>query len=115
MENKVCAKCGAELLEGQEFCSKCGTPANKKVCSKCGALLNDDQEFCPKCGQKVSLAVDAVVSSAINQFNANLGEKKKKKSRKPLSLLDFLAERMGFEPMCDCSQTDFERFGVKNR
>ena len=33
---------------------------------------------------------------------------KKEKSRKPLSLLDFLAERMGFEPMCDCSQTDFE-------
>ena len=39
---------------------------------------------------------------------------KKEKSRKPLSLLDFLAERMGFEPMCDCSQTDFESSG-KNR
>lgn len=91
MENKVCAKCGAELLEGQEFCSKCGTPANKKVCSKCGALLNDDQEFCPKCGQKVSLAVDADVSSAINQFNANLGEKKKKKSKKAVLIVAIIA------------------------
>ena len=33
---------------------------------------------------------------------------KKEKSRKPLSLLDFLAERKGFEPLCACAQTDFE-------
>ena len=27
---------------------------------------------------------------------------------KSLDMTGFLAERMGFEPMCDCSQTDFE-------
>ena len=30
------------------------------------------------------------------------------KNSKNLMSLEFLAERMGFEPMCDCSQTDFE-------
>ena len=34
--------------------------------------------------------------------------REKKKSSKPLRLLDLLAERMGFEPMCACAQTDFE-------
>ena len=32
------------------------------------------------------------------------------KNSKDLMSLEFLAERMGFEPMCDCSQTDFESF-----
>ena len=83
MENKVCKKCGAELLEGQEFCTKCGTPAiTKPTCSKCGAELNEGQEFCPKCGQKVGLVIEEHVSSAIDQFNAGVGEKKKKKSKK---------------------------------
>ena len=36
--------------------------------------------------------------------------REKKKSSKPLRLLDLLAERMGFEPMCACAQTDFESF-----
>ena len=83
MDTKVCKKCGAELLEGQEFCTKCGTPVvSKPTCTKCGAELNEGQEFCPKCGQKVDLAVDESVSSAISQFNAGVGEKKKKKSQK---------------------------------
>lgn len=80
----VCAKCGAPLGDGQDFCPKCGTPKNapkKNVCGKCGAELQEGQEFCPKCGQKADLAVDAGVSSAINQFNAGVqktSEKKKK-------------------------------------
>lgn len=37
------------------------------------------------------------------------GLSKKEKSSKPAWLLDFsMAERMGFEPMCACAQTDFE-------
>lgn len=83
METKTCKKCGAELLEGQDFCTKCGTPVvTKPTCSKCGAELAEGQEFCPKCGQKVGLAIDEHVSSAIDQFNAGVGEKKKKKSKK---------------------------------
>lgn len=83
MENKVCNKCGAELLEGQEFCTKCGAPViSKPTCSNCGAELNEGQEFCPKCGQKIGLVVEEHVSSAIDQFNAGVGEKKKKKSKK---------------------------------
>ena len=84
-ENKkiICGKCGAELIEGQEFCTKCGTPVtNKPICSKCGAELVEGQEFCSKCGQKVGLEIDHQVSSAIDQFNAGVGEKKKKKKIK---------------------------------
>lgn len=78
----TCSKCGTVLEDGQEFCPKCGTPKNapkKNVCGKCGAELQDGQEFCPKCGQKVGLAVDSNVSSAINQFNAGVDKKNNKK------------------------------------
>lgn len=88
LENKatnVCSKCGAELAEGQEFCSKCGTPRrNKFVCSKCGAELAEGQGFCPKCGQKVGLAVDAGVASKIDLFNAGVSQKKSKKKKMPI-------------------------------
>ena len=83
-----CAKCGNQLEEGQGFCPKCGTPraaAPKKVfCGKCGTELQEGQVFCPKCGQKSGLALDANVSSAINQFNANVQNAKAKKSKTPL-------------------------------
>lgn len=82
---EVCANCGAALEAGQEFCPKCGTPKKKKnVCGKCGAELQDGQEFCPKCGQKVGLAVDSNVSSAINQFNAGVTQQNKKKKKTPI-------------------------------
>ena len=85
----VCSNCGSTLGDGQEFCPKCGTPKNapkKNVCGKCGAELQDGQEFCPKCGQKVGLAVDAGVNSAINQFNAGVQKKNKKKAILPIIL-----------------------------
>lgn len=82
---EVCANCGATLEEGQEFCPKCGTPKKKKnVCAKCGAELQDGQEFCPKCGQKVGLAVDSNVSSAIDQFNAGVSKANAKKKKTPI-------------------------------
>ena len=82
---EVCANCGATLEEGQEFCPKCGTPKKKKnVCAKCGAELQEGQEFCPKCGQKVGLAVDSNVSSAINQFNAGVDKANAKKKKTPI-------------------------------
>lgn len=83
----TCSKCGAELADGQEFCPKCGTPrggVKKNVCGKCGAELQDGQEFCPKCGQKVGLAVDSNVSSAINQFNAGVAQANAKKKKAPI-------------------------------
>lgn len=83
----VCKKCGAPLGDGQAFCPKCGTPKaeeKKNICGKCGAELQEGQEFCPKCGQKVGLAVDAGVSSAINQFNAGVNKTNAKKKKTPL-------------------------------
>lgn len=79
----VCAKCGAVLGDGQEFCPKCGTPKNApkaNVCGKCGTELQEGQEFCPKCGQKAGLTVDAGVAAKIGQLNAVT----KKKNKKPL-------------------------------
>ena len=90
---EVCAKCGATLEEGQEFCPKCGTPKKKKnVCAKCGAELQDGQEFCPKCGQKVGLAVDSNVSSAIDQFNAGVSKANAKKKKTPIIIKTCEAE-----------------------
>ncbi len=89
---KTCKKCGAELSEGQGFCPKCGTPVvTKPTCGKCGAELADGQEFCPKCGQKVGLAIDENVSSAIDRFNAGVGEQKKKKSKKTVLVVAIAA------------------------
>lgn len=85
----VCANCGAPLGDGQDFCPKCGTAKNappSNICSKCGAELQEDQAFCPKCGQKVGLSVDAGVNSAINQFNAGIQKKNKKKAVLPVVL-----------------------------
>jgi ribosomal protein L40E len=82
---EVCTKCGATLKEGQEFCTKCGTPKKKKnVCAKCGAELQDGQEFCHKCGQKVGLAVDSNVASAIDQFNSGVAKANAKKKKTPI-------------------------------
>lgn len=86
----VCKKCGAPLGDGQAFCPKCGTPKveeKKNVCGKCGAELQDGQEFCPKCGQKAGLAVDAGVSSAINQFNAGVNKTNEAKKKKPMKMI----------------------------
>lgn len=86
----VCANCGAPLGDGQAFCPKCGTAKNapkKNVCGKCGAELQDGQEFCPKCGQKAGLAVDAGVSSAINQFNAGVNKTNEAKKKKPMKMI----------------------------
>jgi len=82
-----CAKCGATLEDGQEFCPKCGTPkggAKKSTCAKCGAELAEGQEFCPKCGQKVGLAVDNNVASKISSYNGAVDKKNGKKKLIPI-------------------------------
>lgn len=90
----VCNNCGATLGDGQEFCSKCGTPKNApklNTCGKCGAELQEGQEFCPKCGQKAGVTVDAGVNDAISQFNAGVEKKKKKSKALPIVIAVILA------------------------
>ena len=64
-----CSKCGAELKEGQKFCTKCGTPVNVNpnlntkqtdqpvFCLVCGTPLRPNQKFCTKCGTPAGSSV----------------------------------------------------------
>lgn len=74
---KVCTNCGAEIIEGADFCVKCGSriednavpqppviapeqptivteePADEpqpKRCPTCNAVLEEDAQFCTECG-----------------------------------------------------------------
>lgn len=63
-------------------CAQQGTvekikPAEK--CAKCGAELAEGQEFCHKCGHKVGLSVDNYAESAINDHNGSASKNKGKK------------------------------------
>lgn len=56
-----CAKCGNEIHEKTNFCTKCGAkleiqeePKPQKFCVKCGAKLEPTQKFCVKCGEPVT-------------------------------------------------------------
>ena len=63
-----CEKCGSKLIEGEKFCSGCGTAvapaspiaaaapsesvqtsASGNPCKKCGKMLADDWLVCPYC------------------------------------------------------------------
>ncbi len=47
-----CFQCGAPLVPGAAFCSKCGA-RQAKQCPSCGTPLASDALFCHKCGSKV--------------------------------------------------------------
>ncbi len=82
----VCESCGVALGDGQVFCPKCGKSKNEqkaKVCAGCGTVLQDNQQFCPKCGQRYEAVIEPAVNTAINQFNANLEQQKKKTKTRP--------------------------------
>lgn len=50
----VCTKCGARLMETDQFCPKCGARVIKqKRCPDCGEVLRDGVRFCPGCGRAV--------------------------------------------------------------
>lgn len=50
----ICTKCGARLMETDQFCSKCGARVIKeKRCPDCGEILRDNVRFCPGCGRAV--------------------------------------------------------------
>lgn len=49
-----CTKCGATLLDTDQFCNKCGAKVvRQKRCPDCGTVLRDGTLFCPGCGKKV--------------------------------------------------------------
>jgi len=53
---KHCPFCGAEVFEGDKFCSNCGKSLipekpKEKICS-CGQKLSEEAKFCPSCGKK---------------------------------------------------------------
>lgn len=49
-----CRKCGAELLDTDTFCVKCGQKVDEPMlCSNCGEELRDGERFCHKCGSRV--------------------------------------------------------------
>lgn len=49
-----CRRCGAELLDTDTFCVKCGQKVDQPMfCSKCGEKLRDGERFCHKCGSPV--------------------------------------------------------------
>lgn len=50
----VCKKCGAPLLEDDQFCPECGAKViRKKRCPECGEALREGTRFCPSCGAEV--------------------------------------------------------------
>ena len=69
-----CAKCGAELAEGAQFCSSCGqhvsvteTAASATFCPKCGSTLDPGQTFCGKCGYRLTPAPAQVVAPPVSR------------------------------------------------
>lgn len=54
VEEMVCTKCGARLMETDQFCPKCGAKRiREKKCPDCGEILRDGVKFCPGCGRVV--------------------------------------------------------------
>ncbi|QLH74461.1 MAG: zinc ribbon domain-containing protein [Methanomassiliicoccales archaeon] len=48
-----CRQCGADLVEGDNFCGKCGAKAEREArCASCGNILGEDDVFCRKCGAR---------------------------------------------------------------
>ena len=50
-----CSKCHGVLREGDNYCSKCGTPAEPREirCPECNRKLDSGDNYCPNCGSRV--------------------------------------------------------------
>lgn len=56
-----CRRCGAELLDTDTFCVKCGQKVEELPrCPKCGEILREGTKFCHKCGAAVGENDDAI-------------------------------------------------------
>ena len=65
---ELCASCGAEARDDDNFCAKCGRPIERKRrCPKCGAELSEDDVFCRKCGTEVRTALQCPECGAAAQ------------------------------------------------
>ena len=50
----ICAKCGASILDTDQFCPECGAKViRERRCPDCGAVLREGTKFCHKCGRLV--------------------------------------------------------------
>lgn len=50
-----CQRCGAELLDTDTFCVKCGQKVGEPArCPVCGEILREGTKFCHKCGAAVN-------------------------------------------------------------
>jgi ribosomal protein L40E len=53
----ICHSCGAEIAEGVNFCTYCGTeqkPVDLKICKKCNYANRVDDLNCKKCGSNLT-------------------------------------------------------------
>lgn len=49
-----CARCGGELVDGQNFCGKCGMAVeNCNICPNCNNINKIQDTFCRNCGHKL--------------------------------------------------------------
>lgn len=56
-ETVNCENCGAPIVGGNAFCSRCGSPAPKavpKLCGVCGAELGADDTVCWRCETQIA-------------------------------------------------------------
>ena len=52
---KKCNYCGAQIEDGNLFCTECGKPVSQgRVCPHCGVGISDDDVFCSNCGKNIS-------------------------------------------------------------
>ena len=62
-----CSNCGKQIIEGDKFCTGCGTPVfQEKLCPKCKSKLADGSVYCGQCGSKVEQTISQSYVSHTN-------------------------------------------------